>query len=253
MGEHDSTTPAARPQPSLDSLDKSIKAIKTLVETQSKETAQIPYVKETADKALASSTAGESRLTVVETRQESFGERIKSVEGVQYPPCKQSNAVKRLEDDAKEQRRDKEEGIKTRQMVYSLKSDVEEVCEEVTTIKRGWRGLAITLVLAAVGIVSTIVGAAWNISGDLSDVRGDISEEQALRTVQYGHISEKLAALPTSKQVPTKEQVQKIHTIVKKNGDEFCEHLTKVQRARLRRDVQLGLLPPTFDCLEPEN
>lgn len=198
----------------------------------------------------------ERMLGMLDKRQHRMEIRLTAIERNGHP-CKNQQLVDRLETESAEWREDKEQGIKTRAMVKSIAEDVGESKIKIDEMQRDTkkdasdrRKALVAIIICIIGLVAAIGGATWCIGTKLTGVSGDIRTERTLRDAQYEEVTRLLDKLPTTEQVPSREQVDDIRRVVK-NGDEFlerCRRLSEVEKQRLERSVRAGHLPPEFLC-----
>lgn len=202
------------------------------------------------DAKLARSAADEARehSIIVRSRQEDFSKRLDKMEVASHP-CVQQQDIARLKEQSKEWRQDKEEGIRTREMVRSAQENISKATEEIVRAKTAPKRILAGVLGVGVSMIATIVAVAWTLSGSLATVEASIATEHAVREAQMDSIRERLGELPTD--VPTKAQVETIQRTVTENGHSFssrCQQLTLAQKRSLERQVQSGSLPRSFLC-----
>jgi len=197
-------------------------------------------------------TEANEQVVIVRTRQEDLSARLVRMEKNGHP-CVQTDKIARLQDQSKEWRQDKEEGIKTREMVKSAQEGIAKAAEEIGKAKAAPKRILASIFAVGLGMIGTVVAVAWMISGSLTTVQASIVTESAVRTVQFDSLKERIAQLPSKEDVPTHQQLETIKEVVVENGHSFvarCAKLTRAQKNYLKRQVERGMLPPVLRCPE---
>lgn len=219
--------------------------------------AKIPAIAKDAKMACEAAKEASQEVVIVRTRQEDFSSRLERMEKNGHP-CIQTDKITRLQEQSIEWRQDKEEGIKTREMVRSAQEKIDNAADEIgkTNVrlekaqKRPGRILA-AVVGIGLSLVVAVFSGGWYLSGALTTVQSSIVTEAKVREAQLTGIKEHISQLPTKADAPTKAQVAKITKVVVENGHSFtarCSKLTTTQKNYLRRQVERGMLPPELQC-----
>ncbi len=232
------------PISSENTTEQMLLQIGIMVERQSTSVAQIP--------ALA------REVTTVATRQEEMEkslndakDRLTAMEANGHP-CRNQATIDRHEAQSTEWQKDKEEGIKSREMIQHVASSVAVVDRDVKSVQSGGRKLIGGMVTAALGIIITIVGASWSTGGRIEGINQRLEAEKLIRAEQHTSLKARLDRVPTADQLPSKKQVEVISRVVHENGHSFdarCKRLSDGDRRYLARQVQQGRLPASFLCL----
>lgn len=235
--------------------------IGTLVQKQGVHVARIPGIEKT--------------VTEVATIQGEMGKRQTRMDGrlgvieKNGHPCKQQPLIDKHEQESKEWRKDKEEGIKTRAMVQAVADSASRatraaeevgkkveastgaVTKQVEAVRGSGRKVIGGLAVASVSIVLVIIGAAWNTGGTVEGLSQRIEGEKTVRTVQHQVLKARLDRLPTKSDMPSKQQMTAIkNSMVKEDAfEERCAKLTPIEKRHLARQVQQGHLPASLLCL----
>ena len=227
------------------STNRMLLKIGVMVERQSVHVRQIPHI----DTKL---TEVATKQVVMEERQSKMDEHLLKIEKNGHP-CKNQQVIDRHTEESSEWRTDKEEGIKTRQMVKTTTEDAQRAVRAADTIGKSvgsilfktFGGVAIT----AVTIILVVIGAAWNTGGRIEGLSQRVTAESKLRKQQDDTITARLDRLPTKDQVVTRESLTSFENAVK--HDEFedrCAKLSSTQKINLGRQIQQGRLPASFLC-----
>lgn len=209
-------------------------------------------VKKTSKQLTDTARSTSEQVIIVRTRQEDFGHRLARIERNGHP-CIQKDAVKQLQEQSKIWQEDKEQGIKTRDMVKQAQVDITAAVGEITKAKKAPAKILRAVLMTGVGMVITVIGVAWFLATSLSDVQSAIVTEGAVREAQLAGIKEHINALPRKDDTPTKAQFKTVETFIRTNGHSFearCQRLSKSQKVYLKRQVKSGALPPEMLCPE---
>lgn len=219
----------------------------------------MPQIAKDAKLACNAAQEASQQVIVVRTRQEDFSKRLEGMERKGHP-CVQQAEITRLKEQSHEWRQDKEEGIKTREMVCGVQEKISAAVEALDktntkiekTEKRPNRILAGVLSVG-LGLIVVFLGGAWRLSADFTSVQASIVTEAKVRETEFESLKERIAELPSKRDVPSPEQVKHIERVVVENGHSFaarCNKLTKAQKQRLARQVATGVLPDILLCPE---
>jgi len=210
----------------------------------------MPQIAKDARHANNAATEAGQQVMIVRSRQEDLVLRLERMEKAGHP-CVQKDALKLLNEQSVEWRLDKEEGIRTREMVKSAQEDITKAAHEIVTAKDAPKRILLSVLAVGIGMITAVVGVAWSLSGSLTSVEASIAMEHAVREAQLDGIKERLGQLPTKQNTPTKAQVETLQKTVTENGHSFadrCKRLTPQQKSQLDRQVLIGMLPLSFRC-----
>lgn len=177
------------PLASVDS-EQLILKIGSMLQKQGVAVAMIPSVKDTAEKALEVNTETRETLIALSVKQEILDDRFARVERFGHH-CRNQQVIEKHEAEAVEWRHDKEEGIKSREMIQTT-------AKEVLALRLGSKKLIGAMVTAALGIMLTVVGASWNTGGRIEGINQRLEAEKVLRAEQFSSIKFQLSKIPDS-------------------------------------------------------
>jgi hypothetical protein len=201
--------------------------------------------------ARTAATEANEQVVMVRLRQEDMGRRLQELNEKDHV-CLNQQELDHLKEHVNVQQKERDENINARAQLDSLTDKVKVIVDDSKDLQKRRRVEIFSVLLAAVGIITTLISLSWNLGGDMNRIVERLEAEKTLRAEQHATLKARLDQLPTSDKVPTRSQVETISQTITENGHSFdsrCKRLDQAQKNYLARQIQQGKLPPAFLCL----